>query len=81
MSMDARKSTVFAFQFGKPVSQTITYLIQNTVSEDQLWSVKCTAVGYAQISSISIPFQQAMQTIAMGKLDENRPLWNAFKRI
>ena len=52
--MDARKSAIFAFQFAKPILQTITYLIQYTVLEIQIWSVKLTTatVGYAKISSI-----------------------------
>ena len=28
LTMDARKSAIFAFQFVKPILQTITYLIQ-----------------------------------------------------
>ena len=47
------------------------------------WSVKCTTttVRYAKISSISIPFGQAMQAIAMLRLYEKKPLQNVFKRI
>ena len=47
------------------------------------WSVKCTTttVRYAMISSISIPFGQAMQAIAMLRLYEKKPLQNVFKRI
>ena len=47
------------------------------------WSVKYTTVTvrYAKISSISVPFHQAMQAITMGRLDENKPLQNDFKRI
>ena len=53
--MDARKSTIFAFQLVKPISQTITHLIQQTVLGIQFWSVKYTTatVRYARISSIS----------------------------
>ena len=80
--MDARKSAIFAFQFVKPILQTITHLIKYTVLEIQFWSVKCTTltVWYAKISSISIPSYQAMQAIAV-RLYENKPLQNAFKRI
>ena len=42
MTMDTRKKAVFAFQLVKAVSQSITHLIQYTVSEIQFWSVKCT---------------------------------------
>ena len=78
--MDARKNSIFAFQFVIAVLQIITHLIQYTVLEIQFWSVKCTTVTvqYAKISSISIPFHQ---TIAMARLYENKPLQNAFKRI
>ena len=38
--MDARKSAIFAFQLVKPILQTITHLIQQTVLEIQFWSVK-----------------------------------------
>ena len=58
--MNARKSTILAFQFVKPILQTITYLIQYTVLENQFWSVKCTAVEYEKISSISIPSHQTI---------------------
>ena len=43
-AMDVRKSKTFAFQFVKPILQTITQLIQHTVLEIQFWSVKCTTV-------------------------------------
>ena len=83
--MDARKTRIFAFQFVKPVLQTITHLIQCTVLEIRFWFVKCTTatVHYVKISSISIPFyqHQAMQAIAMVRLHENKPLQNTFKRI
>ena len=61
--MDARKNVIFAYQFVKPILQTIRHLMQYTVLEIQFWSVKCTpaTVRYAKISSISIPFYQAMQ--------------------
>ena len=63
----------------------MTHLIQYTVLETQVWSVKCTAVAvrYAKILSISIPSHQhqMMQAIAMARLYENKPLQNAFKRI
>ena len=42
MTMDTRKKAIFAFQLVKAISQTITHLIQYTVSEIQFWSVKCT---------------------------------------
>ena len=40
--MDARVSRIFAFQLVKPILQTITRLIQQTVLGTQFWSVKCT---------------------------------------
>ena len=55
--------------------------MQYMVFEIQFWSVKCTTVGHVKISSISIPSHQAMQVITMGRLDENKPLQNTFKRI
>ena len=81
--MDTRKSAIFAFQFVKPILQTITLLIQYTVLGIQFWSVKCTAVtvGYAKISSVSIPSHQPMQTITIGRLDKNKSLQNAFRHI
>ena len=75
------KVPFLSFSFVKPVLQTIAHQIQYTVLEIQFWSVKCTTAGYAKISSISIPSHQAMQVITMGRLDENKPLQNAFKRI
>ena len=63
---------------------TITHLIQYTVSEIQFWSVKYSTVtvGYPKISSkMSFVPIQATQTITMVRLDENKPLQNAFKRI
>ena len=59
--MDAHKSAIFAFQFGKPVLQIITHLIQYMHLGIQFWSVKCmtVTVRYAKISSISIPCHQA----------------------
>ena len=79
------KVRIFAFQFVKPILQTILHLIQYTVLEIHLWSVKCclttVTVGYAKISSISIPSYQAVQVIRMVGLDENKPLQNTFKRI
>ena len=47
-------------------------------------SVKCTTVtvGYAETSSnISFLPIQAMQAMTMDRLDENKPLPNAFQRI
>ena len=72
--MDARKSVVFAFQFLKPILQTITHLIQYTVLEIQFWSVKCMIVTaqYVKISSIPIPSHQAIQVIV--RLYKNKPL-------
>ena len=68
--MGARKNAIFAFQFVKPILQTITHLIQYMVLEIQFWSVKRTtvAVRYPKISSISIPCHQAMQAIAVIRL-------------
>ena len=99
--MDARKSAIFAFQFVKPILQTITLVmsvskkssadlselekyvvsncIQYTVLEIQFWSVKCTTV------TVRYKFRkfhyQAMRAIATIRLDINKPLQNAFKRI
>ena len=82
--MDVCISATFAFQFVKPILQTITHLIQYKDLEIQFWSVKCTAVTvwYTEISSISIPCHQATQAIAVIRL----AIWkqtfqNAFKRI
>ena len=54
--MDARKSSIFPFQFVKQILQSITHLIQYTVLDIQFWPVKCTTVTvrYAKISSVSI---------------------------
>ena len=79
--MDARKTAIFPFLFVKPILQTMTHLIRNKVLENQFWSVKCTTVWYAKISSIPIPSHQAMQAITMGRLDEKKPPQNAFKCI
>ena len=83
--MDGRKSSIFAFQFVKSILQTTPHLIQYTVLEIQLWSVKCclmtVTVRYAKILTISIPSYQAIQAITIGGLDENKPLQNAFKSI
>ena len=68
--MDARKSAILAFQFVKPILQTITHLIQYTVLEIQFWSIKCmtVTVRYAKILSISILSHQATQAIAIIRL-------------
>ena len=81
--MDAHKSAIFPFQFVKLVLQITTHLIQYTVLEIQFWSVKCTTVTvrYAKISNTSIRSHQSMQAITIGRLDKNKPLQNAFKRI
>ena len=77
---------IFAFQFVKPILQTIPHLMQYTVLEIQFWSVKrmTVTVRYAKISSISILCHQAMQVIAVIRiasyLYENKLLQNAFKR-
>ena len=42
--MDARKSAIFAFQFEKPILQTITHLIQYKVLEIRFRSVTCSTV-------------------------------------
>ena len=78
--MDARKSVIFAFEFVKPVLQTITHLIQHTVLEIQFCSVKCTAftARYAKVLSICITSHQAVQAIYMGL---NYIKTNHFKRI
>ena len=71
--MGARKSAIFAFQFVKPILQTITHLIQYTVLEIRFWSVKFTAVTvrYAEIFSISIPSHQMKQAIAVINMKTN----------
>ena len=51
------------------------------VSEIQFWPVKYTTVWYAKISSISFHSHYAMQAITLSRLDENKPLQNAFKPI
>ena len=81
--MGARKSATFAFQFVKPILQTIIHLIQYTVLEIQFRFVKCTTVTvrYVKMSNISILSHQTMQVIAMVRLYQNKPLQNAFKRI
>ena len=79
--MDTLKSTIFAFQLVKPILQTITHLIERMILEIQFCSVKCTTVRHAKTLSISVPSHQAMQANAMGRLDEKKPLQNAFKRI
>ena len=79
--MNTRKSKSFAFQFVKAVLQTIARLMQHTALETQTWSVKCTTIRYSKISSISIPFHQALQAITIGRLGEKKPLQNAFKCI
>ena len=79
--MDARKSAIFVFQFAKPILQTITHLIKYPVLEIHFWSVKCTAVQYSKISSMSIPSDQTTQAIAMVRSYEKKPLKNTFKRI
>ena len=63
--MDARKSPAFAFQFVKPILQTIKHLVQYTVLEIWFWSVQHTTltVRYAKISSISIPPHKLMQAV------------------
>ena len=55
--------------------------MQHMVLEIQYWSVKCTTVWYAKISSIFIPYHQAMQAITMSRPDEKKPPENAFNRI
>ena len=79
---DARKITIFVFQFAKPILQTITHLIQYTVLEIQFWSVKCTTVTVQYARNIEhFHSHQAMQAIVMVRLYENKPLQNTFKRI
>ena len=71
--MDARKSAIFAFQFVKPILQTITHLIQYTILEIRFLSIRCTTVivGYAEISSISIPSHRMKQAIAVINMKTN----------
>ena len=72
-------------EFGaKNILKTITQLIQYSVLEIQFKSVKCTTVtvGYVNIlSNISFLPIQATQAITVDRLNENKPLPNAFKRI
>ena len=65
------------------ILQTITHLIQQTVLEIQFWSVKYTTVtvGYVKFRNMSFAPIQATQAITMVRLNENKPLQNAFKRI
>ena len=81
--MGARKSATFAFQFVKPILQTIIHLIQYTVLEIQFRFVKCTTVTvrYVKMSNISILSHQMMQVIVMFSLYQNKRLQNAFKGI
>ena len=54
------------------------------ILEIQFRSVKCATVtvGLPKISNNSSFFPiQATQAIAMAKINENKPLQNAFKRI
>ena len=67
MTMDALKSAILAFQFAKPISETITHLIQYKVSEIQFWPANWTTVRSVKISSISIPSHQTIQEITMGR--------------
>ena len=72
--MDVRKSAIFTFQYTPNTKNGF---------RDSVLVGKCTTVtvGYAKISNVSIPSRQAMQVITMGRLYENEPLQNAFKRI
>ena len=79
--MDARKTAIFAFHFVKLILQTIKHLTKYTVLEIQFWSARCTTVWYAEFSSIFIPSYQAMQVITIGRLNEKKPVQNAFKLI
>ena len=83
--MDARKSAIFAFEFLKPILQTITHLIQYTVLEIQFWSVKCMTVTVKKKFKHFHSCHQAMQVIAIiglgSKLYEKKPLQSTFKRI
>ena len=86
--MDARKSEIFAFQFVKPIFQTITHLIRswNTIHgfRDSVLGCKmhdCMIRKIFEHYGISIPSHQAMQEFRMNRLDENKSLQNAFKRI
>ena len=81
--MGTRKSATFAFQFVKPILQTIIHLMQYTVLEIQFRFVKCTTVTvrYVKMSNISILSHQMMQVIAMFILYQNKRLQNAFKGI
>ena len=77
----SKKSSADLSEFEKYV---VSNCIQYTVLEIQFWSVKCTTVTvrYAKISKISFPcHHQAMLAIATIRLDINKPLQNAFKRI
>ena len=80
--MEAHKNAIFAFQFVRPILQTIPQLIQYTVLEIQFSFVKCclstVTVGYAKILSIFIPAYESMQAITMVGLDENKTTSKSF---
>ena len=77
----SKKSSANLSEFEKYV---VSNCIQYTVLEIQFWSVKCrtVTVRYAKILKISFPcHHQAMRGIATIRLDINKPLQNACKRI
>ena len=86
--MDARKSTIFVFQFVKPILQTITHLIRswNTIHSFRD-SILVFRINYCMIRNIfehygiSIPSHQAMLKFTINRLDENEPLQNAFNPL
>ena len=85
--MDARKSAIFVFQFIKPTLQTIMQLIRswNTIHSFRDSVLVCKMHGCMirkifKRYGISIPTYQAMQVFAMNRLDENKPLQNAFNK-
>ena len=69
--MNARKNASFAFQFVKPILQTITHLLKSwhTIHGFRV-SVLVRKMIRKKISSISIPSNQAMQAITMNRLDD-----------
>ena len=67
------QKAIFAFQFLKPILQTITHLIQYTVLGIQFWSVKWTTVRYAKIRAFSfIPIKRCNQLQWLGYIKTNR---------
>ena len=83
--MDARKSAIFAFQFVKPILQTITHLIRSWNAthgfRDSVLVCKIhdcmTRKNFEHFHSLP----SSDVSITVGSLDEKKPLQNSFKRI